>query len=108
MTYYNPKPPSGKSNLVRQSAKGETCTLRLGCCNFNPETTILAHYRFFNWAGISQKPRDFLACYACSACHDAIDGRSKEPWGFEDLLRAMGETQMRLHEKGLLTMKGTK
>lgn len=96
------------SQAVRDSAKGEDCALRLDCCNRDTETTILAHLRFFGWAGIAQKPDDFLAVYACSACHDAIDRRDGAPWGFEDLLRALGETQRKLSAKGLLTLKGQK
>ena len=30
----------------RKEAKGRECMVRLpGICNFNPETTVLAHYR---------------------------------------------------------------
>lgn len=99
------------SKPVRDSARGEDCALRLDCCNHNPQTTVLAHLRFFGWAGIAEKPDDFLAVYACSACHDAIDRRSDAEcalWGFEDLLRALGETQRKLSAKGLLTLKGQK
>lgn len=102
------KQPSCISKPVRDSARGETCTLRLGCCNGDTETTILAHIRQFGWAGIGQKPADFLSLYACSACHDAFDGRSREPWGWEDVTRAHGETLLRLYAKGLLTVKGAK
>lgn len=91
------------SRRLRDSACGETCTLRLACCNSNPETTVLAHIRHFGWAGTAQKPPDFLAVYACATCHDAIDGRGNvELWGWDDLLRALGETQIRMHRKGLL------
>lgn len=97
------KQPPTVSTPLRQSARGETCTLRLGCCNGDPSTVVLAHLRFFSWAGISQKPDDMLAVFACSACHDAIDRRSREPWGFEDLLRGLGETLMRQKAKGLVS-----
>lgn len=103
------RPPLGQKNpptvstALRESARGETCTLRLGCCNSNPATVVLAHLRFFGWAGISQKPDDMLAVFACSACHDAIDRRSVYPWEFEDLLRGLGETLMRQKAKGLVS-----
>lgn len=93
------------STKARQSARGEHCTLRLVCCNGDPETTVLAHIRKFGWAGTSQKPPDYLAVYACSACHDATDGRVNhydELFGDDDLLRALGETLMRMEEKGIL------
>lgn len=103
------KTPNAVSQAVRDSARGEDCTLRLDCCNGNTETTVLAHIRAFGWAGMAQKPPDFLAVYACSACHDHLDRRASEAqWGWDDILRALGETQMRLSAKGLLTLKGQK
>lgn len=97
------------SQPVRDSARGEECSLRLGCCNHDPATVCLCHIRAFGWAGMGQKPPDFLAVYACSACHDALDRRSKDAeWGWDDVLRALGETLMRLSARGLLTLKGQK
>ena len=104
-----PKHRNAVSQAVRDSAEGETCTLRLGCCNHDPATVGLCHIRAFGWAGMAQKPPDFLAVYACSACHDHLDRRASEAqWGWDDVLRALGETQMRLSTKGLLTLKGQK
>ena len=83
------------STSLRQSARGQPCSLRLPCCNHDPATTVLAHLRFFSMAGMGHKPPDWFAVYACSACHDAIDRRSDadvSQWEFEDLLRALGET----------------
>jgi len=91
---------------LRKAARGQTCTLRLACCNHNPETTVLAHIRMFGWAGMAQKPADYLAVFACSACHDALDKRSSEEWGFDDVLRAMGETLMRQEAMGNLKIGG--
>lgn len=89
----NPKRPPFHSAAWRNSAKGQPCTLRLDCCNHDPATTVLAHIRAFGWGGMGQKPHDFLAVYACSACHDCIDRRTHDaPWGWDDLLRALGET----------------
>lgn len=85
----------GKSKKLTQAAQGQPCTLRLSCCNHNPETTVFAHYRMFGWAGMAQKPPNYCGCFACSDCHDALDRRTNgELWGFDDLLRAMGETLM--------------
>lgn len=103
------KTPNAVSQAVRDSARGEECTLRLDCCNHDPDTVCLCHIRSFGWAGMAQKPPDFLAVYACSACHDALDRRSKDAaWGWDDVLRALGETLVRLSAKGLLTLKGQK
>lgn len=97
------KAPSGVSQKIRDFACGQECTLRLACCNHDPATTVHAHIRRFGWAGVAQKPPDFLGVHACSACHDALDGRDDAGLcGFEDVLRAMGETQIRLFRAGLL------
>lgn len=83
------------SDKWRKSAQGKPCALRLDCCNHNTETTVLCHIRKFGWAGTGQKPPDFLAVYACSSCHDALDSRSADaPIGYDDILRALGETLM--------------
>ena len=92
--YASTKPAPKKRKVpLREAARGQVCTLRFGCCNHNPETTVLAHLRMFGWAGTSQKPPDFLGVFACSACHDALDRRNRaQEWGYDDVLRALGET----------------
>jgi hypothetical protein len=45
-------------------------------CNFNNETTVLAHYRLAGISGMGIKSDDLIGAWACSACHDAIDRRS--------------------------------
>lgn len=63
---------------LRKFAEGKPCMVRLvGICNFNPETTVLAHIRRANVAGTGQKPPDLCAVWACSACHDEIDRRTR-------------------------------
>lgn len=70
-----------KMSDLRKAAKGRDCLVRLpGICNHNPETTVLAHIRRGGIAGTGYKGAgDLVAVLACSACHDAIDGRSGEP-----------------------------
>lgn len=48
-----------------------------GVCNGNPETTVLAHYRLAGLCGMGLKPPDWSAAWACSACHDEIDRRTR-------------------------------
>lgn len=67
---------------LRKYAKGQPCMIRSEHCNWNPETTVLAHIRTANIAGLGQKPSDALGAWACSGCHDLIDGRTT---GFEDI-----------------------
>lgn len=62
---------------LRKLAKGRECQVRLPCCNGNPETTVLAHYRLAGVSGMGIKPPDVCGAYACSSCHDAIDRRSQ-------------------------------
>ena len=54
---------------------------------------------------MGQKPPDFLGVYGCHACHAALDGRDSTEWGWDDVLRALGETLMKLHAKGLMVTK---
>jgi uncharacterized CHY-type Zn-finger protein len=91
---------------IRKSAKGEDCSLRLVPCSSN-ETTVLAHIGRVRGVGI--KCNDIHAVYACSNCHDVIDGRVKTQFSKVELkaeiLRALEETQLKLIEKGLLCLK---
>lgn len=87
---------------IRNSAKGEDCSLRLGMCSSN-ETVVLAHIG--RNRGIGIKCADYFAVYACSNCHDIIDGRVNNNLGLDleyEKLRALEETQDKLVKKGLL------
>ena len=96
-----------KAAILRDAARDQTCTLRLDCCNRDPSTVVLAHLRCFGWAGTAQKPADYKAVFACSACHDEIDRRTADArFGYDDLLRAMGETLDRQFAAGNLMLKG--
>lgn len=50
--------------------------VRAPFCNFNPETTVLAHYRMAGVSGMGMKSPDLCGAWACSACHDYVDGRT--------------------------------
>lgn len=64
-------------NRITKAARGRDCTVRIpGVCNGDPETVVLAHYRLAGTCGTGMKPNDLQAAWACSACHDAIDGRT--------------------------------
>lgn len=90
---------------ARKSARGKPCALRLACCNGDPATTVLAHLRMFGWGAMAQKPPDYLAVYACFACHDALDGRGEKFWTYPDVLRALGETLKSMEADGVLIIK---
>jgi hypothetical protein len=88
---------------IREAAQNEECTMRLyGICNHNPETTVLAHIRGSGNAGKGMKPPDVSGVFACSACHDAIDGRVRHDFPAWDVLQAMLRTHDRLRKKGLV------
>lgn len=58
-----------------KSARGQDCQIRLeGVCNYNPKTTVFAH---LPGAGMGMKHADIHGTYACSNCHDVIDGRMR-------------------------------
>ena len=104
MTYLGTQPVRQKvrqfvSPKWRQSAKGQNCTLQLQGCGGNDGTVVLCHLRFFAWAGVAQKPHDFLACYGCASCHRLLD-ENPGSWEFEDVFRAMGRTLTVHYEEG--------
>ena len=91
---------------IRDSARGEDCSLRLDECNGNNETTVLAHIG--RDRGMAIKCGDHFAVYACSSCHDVIDGRVISLLTGDEIetekLRALEETQGKLINKGLLNV----
>lgn len=59
---------------LRNQARGRDCQVRLaGICNFNSETTVLAHVRLVGISGFGLKCPDILATHCCSACHSYCD-----------------------------------
>ena len=62
------------STPARKSAKGKDCYLKVAdVCNGNPETTILAHFRWLGDCGMGNKPPDEQGCPACSSCNTWTD-----------------------------------
>lgn len=93
------------SKKLRDSARGQYCTLRLPGCNGNPETTVLAHVPC-GMRGMGIKSPDNMAVFACSYCHDVIDGRRRGEYDAYDLLRALAETQAHWIQSGLIKIAG--
>lgn len=82
---------------LRKAARGKPCMVRIpDVCNGNPETTVLAHYRLNSGAGM--KPHDLQGAWACSACHDACDGRLKTAYTHEQLRLMHAEGCFRTQE----------
>ena len=99
------KPNKIRSKKIRASAKGESCTLRIpSVCNHNNETVVFAHVNANK--GVGTKNHDLFGVYACSGCHDWMDGRSNYGGSYySEILRALQETQIKLYEKGLIQIK---
>lgn len=103
------KQPRFESKKLRESAMRQMCTVRTSKCNGDPETTVLAHLPDESH-GISRKADDFSACFACSACHDWLDGRIQIE-GYSDydrermMRRAMVRTWRYWFETGLVKIK---
>ena len=95
-----------KQTKITKSARGEDCTLRLDECNHNSETVVLCHIGTNR--GMGFKCGDHFAVYACSSCHDIIDGRKGWDVGYPSLeevkLIALERTQQKLIDKGLLNV----
>jgi hypothetical protein len=96
------KGPSGVIPAIRDAAEGQSCKLRLPGCRNDVSTVVLCHLRRNNWAGMAQKPPDYLGVFACGHCH-ALQEAHKCSDG--DILRALGETLMALVDLGVLVVK---
>ena len=93
-----------KYQKLRDSARGEECTLQIvPYCNNNPETVVLCH---IGSSGMGMKAPDWQAVYGCSDCHDVIDHRVKTDFHPLDIrnimLAAQHKTWARMIDKGLI------
>ena len=103
-----PKHKPIRSQKLRDSAKGQECTIQCpSVCSHDPDTTVLAHLTNESH-GMGLKADDVSACFACSSCHDWIDRRTMSPY-FPDgsdrewyMRRAMVRTWRRWIEMGLV------
>lgn len=98
------------TSKIRQSARNETCTLRLfGVCRVEPGNVVWAHSnRGEHGKGGGLKADDQYGCYACFWCHAVYDRQHPRPPGMtlEDVedafTRGMAESRAILVRKGLL------
>lgn len=94
------------SQKLRDSARGQACTLRLDGCGYDNGTIVLAHLPC-GQKGMGMKGPDMIACFACANCHGVIDSRVKGEFTGADLLRALAETQLIWINQGLLKVQGS-
>lgn len=95
-----------KQDKYTKSARGQECQVRLvGVCNFNPETTVLAH---LNGAGMALKHLNIHGSYCCSSCHNALDGKYNTEYSINELKLAHYDgvirTQKIMIDAGLLKL----
>lgn len=90
-----------KSKKITQSARGECCTLRVSPQCQDGETVVACHLNS-NSRGTGFKSPDIFVVYGCYWCHQMLDSSKVD---YQDQLRALQETQMKLFEKGLLVVK---
>lgn len=93
------------SQKLRDSARGQPCTLNFPGCNHNPETTVLAHLPS-SVKGMGNKGDDWHAVFACSSCHEALDLR-KPADTYWFAVNALQRTQKIWFEMGLLSVPVT-
>lgn len=93
------------SKALRESARGQTCTLRLRGCGFDDGTVVLAHLPC-GQKGVGMKSPDHMAVFACHSCHQTLDGSRRWDIHASDYLRALAETQAHWIASGLMTIKG--
>lgn len=95
-----------RSKKITDSARNAPCTLNIvGVCNHDSTTTVYAHIPD-EYKGVGYKSSDLSGCYACSSCHDVIDGRTNNK-EYSDrkefyLFRAWRRTLFMLIEKDIL------
>lgn len=88
---------------LRQSARGQSCTLNLPSCNHDPDTTVLAHLSSVV-KGVGNKGDDWHAVFACSNCHYDLDNHVWNDFHtLEAVTRGIQRTQAKWVEMGLMS-----
>lgn len=67
-----------RNESLTRVARDAPCQVKLpGVCNGNPATSVWAHSNALEHGrGYAHPAHDCFGTIACSACHDAIDGRT--------------------------------
>lgn len=78
-----PKTPEAHDQRIRDSARGEECTVRIvGACTHDPTHTIWSHAPLqAAGKGRGWKSIDVAGAYCCTACDSVIDGQRPMPPG---------------------------
>ncbi len=93
-----------RSKAIRQSARGQPCTVHAPGCTGDNETTVWAHSNLqLHGKGMGLKAHDIFGCYACVSCHAWLDQR-KPDWR-ELFWGAFALSLIRLVEIGIIEVK---
>jgi len=96
-----------KTDKYTESARGQECQIKIhGVCNGDNSTVVFAH---IGGAGMGCKHPNIIGSYACSDCHDAVDGRATNNEYTWDQLRYMHlqgvpRTQIIMINEGVLVL----
>jgi hypothetical protein len=94
---------------LRRASRGATCTLRIpGTCAGETGTVVGCHVNMPGFSGMAAKPCDLFIIDGCAACHAVLDSRDRwaeAPLGWDDVLRALMETQQRRWDAGLIRVE---
>jgi hypothetical protein len=92
------------SKKIRDSAKGEECTMGSPRCNGRPSSVCLRHSNLIEHGkGRGIKADDREAFYGCQGCEDWFtDPNIDKGFRYRLYERAKIRTHLRLKEKGLL------
>lgn len=103
------KTPNRKSAAIRESARGESCLVRIYGCPDDPSMTIWSHNRHSRAGkGLGVKSLDINGAYCCTYCDAIYDGQLVRPNGLscEDVELAWyaghAESLVILRQKGLI------
>lgn len=100
-----------KSKPARRASMDAECTIRVACGQIFPGDVVGCHARFFNFAGVAQKVDDMFLIDGCKSCHHVLDHRNLWPeygLGWDDVMRALMESQMRRRQMGIIMLRGEK
>jgi hypothetical protein len=90
------------SKRLRDSARGQDCTLRFLACNGDPATTVLCHLpSLIGLKGMAMKTPDYWAVFGCSYCHERLD-RYEDRVDVWTIMRALERTWEIWFDMGLL------
>ena len=92
---------------IMDSAQLQPCSLRLYGCENDMSTVVFAHAPSVD-KGTGIKTPNFFGAFACTHCHDVIDGRKDSPFmmekeKWESWVRGIYETQKSLIGQGLMS-----